>query len=480
MKTYLEGIAEIRLISLVFIFGILLFQSSLLPYLYQGMALIVFVIIGLSLIGSARGLLLISIFMIGFMLSFMAYRSHVGLQSLLIPGEVFQVTITNKALTRNEWQAVYSLESGKYRFRMYSQYDREIERGDRAEIKISKCKFVEYPGVTYCTGKVTSIISHNTSTLASTRIKLQKWLNKALGDTIGLRPAGLAMGMVLGVRSFVLSSDSKIFQESGLIHILVASGANIIFLTNLVGKIISALKCRIRVKNLSIMLVLFVYAWFIGPEVPIVRAAIMVFFLMLGSLLGRPINQVNGLLLAVTMMLAYNPSFVYNASFQLTVAGVSCIICANQISQWYRFRNLNRYWRLILSEIVIMPLMVILIMGPLLLFRFQSMNIVGVLISPVSLIFVEWLTVLIVPVLLLSWLAGTQIIATIVGITIVRFVNIVELVAELPNLTMSGIRGAHLTVYYLSLWGSASTLTLTSDSLPENDSQNSRLRASLP
>lgn len=463
MNVSLDNIAEIRLISLAFICGVLLFQPSFFGYLYQFIAIISFLFIALVFIGNARGFLLLSIFFIGVLLSFLSYRSHDDLQKALIPTKSYIVTIENKSITSNEWQAVYSLNYEGNKFKMYSQFDKKLERGDRVEVKISKCKLVEYPKVTYCTGKVTSTLQKGDSSFEKARLRLQEGFYRLLGSRIGPRPAGLALGMILGVRSFVLSSDSRIFQESGLVHILVASGANIIFLTNLVGNVLTTLKCGIRWKNLSIMLVLFIYAWFIGPEVPIVRASIMVFFLMLGNLLGRPINQVNGLLLAVTIMLALDPSLVYNASFQLTVAGVVCIICGNKLAQIFKLRNLNSYMKFLISEVVIMPLMVILIMGPLLIYRFQSMNIVGVLVSPLSLIFVEWLTIGIIPILIISWIAGSQIIASMVGICIIRFVDLIKVVSSLPSLSLVEIRGYMLLIYYSSLYLSAITTMYQSD-----------------
>lgn len=135
--------------------------------------------------------------------------------------------------------------------------------------------------------------------------------------------ANLLTGVVLGGQGLG-SGFKKKLANTGLTHIVAASGMNISLVTAGVLSLLSVL--RIGKWPLRIFLVsglaLF-YATLTGFAPPIVRAVIMAVFILIGESLGRPKSGYAGLLLAAYLMLWVRPRLLTEASFLLSFAAMA-------------------------------------------------------------------------------------------------------------------------------------------------------------
>ncbi len=108
------------------------------------------------------------------------------------------------------------------------------------------------------------------------------------------------------------------FINSGLLHILAASGMNVAFIFSFWFVILRFLRVPYKPRVLSGMLLIILYTLMTGLGPSVVRAALMLLFVLAGKLLDRDTHSVSLLSLVAVLMLIYNPAYLNNVSFQLS------------------------------------------------------------------------------------------------------------------------------------------------------------------
>ncbi len=140
--------------------------------------------------------------------------------------------------------------------------------------------------------------------------------------------ATIAGGILLGEHSDLSPELHTAFQDSGAIHLLVASGGNVGFVT-LMTLAVCALFSLGRRKALIIALaVAGVYTLIAGADAPLIRAYFMAVFTCLGLLLGRNSGTFHGLVFSCFVILVFNPASLFETGFQMSfLATAALIIC---------------------------------------------------------------------------------------------------------------------------------------------------------
>jgi competence protein ComEC len=147
------------------------------------------------------------------------------------------------------------------------------------------------------------------------------------GLRISLPPlhAALAAGITLGEKGELPDEMKGLMARTSLTHILVASGANLVF----VGGALAALGRRFLGRHGTTILVLLgmaAYAVMTGAETPVVRAAIMVGLATVAPLVGRESDARDALMVAILALLLWNPRSLWDVSFQLSVAATTGLV----------------------------------------------------------------------------------------------------------------------------------------------------------
>lgn len=109
------------------------------------------------------------------------------------------------------------------------------------------------------------------------------------------------------------------FINSGLLHILAASGMNVAFIYGFWFFFLRKLfKVPYKITVTSGMLVIILYAMMTGLGASVIRATIMILFILAGKLINRDTHSVALLSLVAMFMLIYNPAYINDVGFQLS------------------------------------------------------------------------------------------------------------------------------------------------------------------
>ena len=158
------------------------------------------------------------------------------------------------------------------------------------------------------------------------------------------------------------------FINSGLLHILAASGMNV----SIIFGIWYFIGCRLRINHrlvviLGALLVAF-YTLMTGMGASVLRAAIMIEFIILGKLIDRSANSVSLIFFVAFLMLLYNPAMINDVGFQLSfVVTFALIFYAQPVLE----KITNRAVEFILGAIFV-PVIAQLWAAPIQMFYFNS------------------------------------------------------------------------------------------------------------
>ncbi|WP_413172960.1 ComEC/Rec2 family competence protein [Anabaena azotica] len=150
---------------------------------------------------------------------------------------------------------------------------------------------------------------------------------------LGVPEGPLVSAMVLGSKAVDLPYDIRdLFVKVGLAHALAASG----FQTSLILGVILQLTKRAKKTTQIILgaLGLITFLLLAGFQAAVLRAVIMGFAALVGLALERKVQQLGSLLLAATLLLLFNPLWIWDLGFQLSfLATLGLIVTATPITQ---------------------------------------------------------------------------------------------------------------------------------------------------
>lgn len=136
--------------------------------------------------------------------------------------------------------------------------------------------------------------------------------------------AGLILpGILFGGYQGVSEEDADVFRTNGMAHLLAVSGTHVTLLTAFLWVLLRPLPQKVRFY--SILLLLFLYAFFCGLRPAVLRATLMAAAFLWGKERGGQISSFHLLLLTAWGMLLVKPLWLADISFQLsfiTVAGL--------------------------------------------------------------------------------------------------------------------------------------------------------------
>ncbi|QSJ15655.1 ComEC/Rec2 family competence protein [Nostoc sp. UHCC 0702] len=150
---------------------------------------------------------------------------------------------------------------------------------------------------------------------------------------LGIPEGPLVSAMVLGSKAVDLPYDIRdLFVQAGLAHALAASG----FQTSLIlGVILQLTKRTKKATQFTLgLLALMIFLSLTGFQPAVLRAVIMGFAALIGLLLNRKVQQFGSLLLAATLLLLFNPLWIWDLGFQLSfLATLGLIVTVSPIVQ---------------------------------------------------------------------------------------------------------------------------------------------------
>lgn len=175
--------------------------------------------------------------------------------------------------------------------------------------------------------------------------------------------AGLSFGLLLGVKQALGDALETAFRQTGIIHIVVLSGYNVMlvvaFVTTILGYFLP-LRSRVVVGLLAIT----AFALLVGLSATVVRASIMAGLFLIAAVTGRCYQVLRGLFVAAAIMILVNPLIViYDIGFQLSfmaTLGLLLIVprfetMLMQVPQWLGIRDF--FMATVATQIAVSPLL---------------------------------------------------------------------------------------------------------------------------
>ncbi len=135
---------------------------------------------------------------------------------------------------------------------------------------------------------------------------------------LGSEEAAVMAGMVMGEKRAVPAGLQDAFRDSGAMHLLVASGSNVGFVTAVVYLVCGWLGLRRRQSGLLALLLAGFYVLSAGLDPPLVRAYLMLAAGFLAWQLKRESGGFQALTAAALLILLAQPRALFDAGFQMS------------------------------------------------------------------------------------------------------------------------------------------------------------------
>jgi competence protein ComEC len=223
--------------------------------------------------------------------------------------------------------------------------------------------------------------------------------NEILAQHLRPEQADLASAILLGIREQIDSQRIDMFMTTGTVHLLAISGLHVGMLAAGFW-VIARLGWMSRRKMLYFAIALFVfYALFTDSKPPVVRAAVLISVMCVARLLGRRAFAFNTLALAGLILLAVNPTNLFQTGTQLSFLAVATLSCSQRLSFWWaapedplqRLISQSRPWPLRVARTVgifawqlwITSTVIWLVALPLVMYRFHLVSPIAVFLNPV-------------------------------------------------------------------------------------------------
>lgn len=163
------------------------------------------------------------------------------------------------------------------------------------------------------------------------------------------------------------------FINSGLLHILAASGMNVAFIFTFFYFFLSLFKVNYKANILFCMLMVIIYSLMTGLGPSVVRATFMLVFVLLGKLIDRDAHSVSLLAFVAFLMLLYNPMYINDVGFQLSFVVTFGLL----VTAPYLARSKNRFLNWIIGTVSI-PIIAQLWVIPIQIFYFNNISLYSV------------------------------------------------------------------------------------------------------
>ncbi len=203
--------------------------------------------------------------------------------------------------------------------------------------------------------------------------------------------SSLVAGIVLGEKSRLPEKFHEALINTGTIHVVVASGYNVMVVGSM---ILAGLLYLVERKWATIGAVvgMLAYGLMAGADPPVVRAVIMGGIIFVGQALGRSSKALWSLGLAAWVMLMVDPLLVESVSFQLSVmASVGLFWLEPKLRRWFDEREIGGW---VLRTELLPTLAAQVMTVPIILYHFGRVSwispVVNVLILPFIPVIMAW------------------------------------------------------------------------------------------
>ncbi len=263
--------------------------------------------------------------------------------------------------------------------------------------------------------------------------------------------AAIAGGVLLGERGEIDEQLYTDFQDSGAIHLLVASGGNVGFVTLVVFAFCALFGLGRRRTVWVALLIAGVYTLIAGADAPLTRAYFMTVCAVIGYLLHRNSGVFQGLILSCFIILLLNPSALFETGFQMSfLATLAIVICLHNYELPYKWPR----WVKFFVQIFLATLSTQLVLLPVFTNVFFKVSFIGLLANMILVPLASFLMAVSFLFYIFSLLRVAVILKPLAWASLLVFEKLVESFASLPFASMPAAawRGGWIAAYYMGLF----------------------------
>lgn len=135
----------------------------------------------------------------------------------------------------------------------------------------------------------------------------------------------IAAALLYGFRGEIDEASIKAFTNTGTIHVLSVSGMHVAVLFGFLSLVFRYIPWPLRLNWVPVVItfsIIWIYAFIAGLDPPIVRAAIMISFVLCARHFKRNSSTLNALVAAASIILLCDPRAITNVGFQLSFLAV--------------------------------------------------------------------------------------------------------------------------------------------------------------
>jgi len=156
---------------------------------------------------------------------------------------------------------------------------------------------------------------------------VRKDMSQTLARVLPEPQAGVAQGIVLGIRGNIPEPLASDFSNSGTAHLLAISGLHLSIMAGILVSIgIWLLGRRHYLYIWFAMSIIWLYVFITGMHAPVIRGAIMASLFLTAELLGRQRNTITALVFAAAVMVGIDPQILWTVSFQMSFLAMTGLI----------------------------------------------------------------------------------------------------------------------------------------------------------
>ncbi|MBR1977359.1 DNA internalization-related competence protein ComEC/Rec2 [bacterium] len=139
------------------------------------------------------------------------------------------------------------------------------------------------------------------------------------------------------------------FKNSGLMHLLAASGLNVALIFGIWWFVGSRISLSYRATIISGILLVAIYSVMTGLPPSILRASLMLLFVLIGKLFDKEADSFALVFFVGLILLVFNPQMIFDVGFQLSfVVTLGLIYCMDNVSKL--LTNLNKKYKEAIKE----------------------------------------------------------------------------------------------------------------------------------
>ncbi|MCY4464142.1 MAG: ComEC/Rec2 family competence protein [Chloroflexi bacterium] len=190
------------------------------------------------------------------------------------------------------------------------------------------------------------------SPIQSLLIELKQSVKRNIGDALPDPQASLLTGILTGDESGISAELAEDFSRVGASHVIAISGFNMVIVSAVVFRVILALSGGDKsFAGFCAVVIIMIYAVFVGGSPGVMRAALMSSLVIVGDLLRRKTYRPASLAFAALILLS-DPNVLHDLGFQLSFCAVlGLVLFADPLSL-----GLKRLLQRILPRRLALPL----------------------------------------------------------------------------------------------------------------------------